>query len=144
MCLWLIPVHYANPSQLFLESRGTSDYYGQQCTTQSQKRGRSLFLSSAKVGATRPAGPLLVVKQGHQTEWPHLHPVGSIAAFLHAPSIFSTALQHGLHLQWILLIVFYRLFYGCACTLPDRKFCLDFSDGRFYYLHYLISSKGYF
>lgn len=122
----------------------TSDYYGQQNTTQSQTQGRSLFLSSAKAGATRPASPSLVVRQGHQTERPHLYPGGSISAFLHAPSIFSTALQHGLHLQRILLTVFYRLFCGCVCTLPDRKFCLDFSDGRFYYLHYLISSKGYF
>lgn len=54
--------------------------------------------------------------------------------------------QHLLHCftAWILLTVFHRLFLGWVCTLPDGKFCLDFSDGRFYYLHYLISSTGYF
>ena len=42
------------------------------------------------------------------------------------------------------LPVFHRLFRGRVCALLDGKFCLDFSDGRFYYLYYLIFSKGYF
>lgn len=79
----------STPASCVLESRGTRDYYGEQYTTQSQTQARSSFLPSAKAGATKPACPWLVVRQGHQMEWSHLHPGGSIAAFLHAPSIFS-------------------------------------------------------
>lgn len=87
----------STPASHVLESRGTSDYCGQQYTTQSQTLARSSVLPCAKAQITKPAGPSLVVRQGHQTEWPHLHPAGSIAAFLQTPSIFSTALQHGFY-----------------------------------------------
>lgn len=101
----------STPASRALQSRGTSDYYGQQYTTQSQTQARGSFLPSAKAGATKPAGPSLVARQGHQTEW--LHPVGSIAAFLLAPSIFSTALQHGFYWQ-----------YFTDCSVDETVPCL--------------------
>lgn len=89
MCLWLIPVHYVNTSHLCSgKQRDKWLLWGAVHNTK-LNTSQKLIPFFCKSWGNKTSRPRLVVRQGHQTEWPHLHPGGSIAAFLPAPSIFS-------------------------------------------------------
>lgn len=139
MCLWLVPVHYVNPSQscpgkqrdewllraaVHNTKLNTSQKLGTSlCKSSDNKTSRPLTCSQART-SDRMATPA--------PSWEHCNLPANTQHLFYC---FTT---------WILLIVFHRLVCGWVCTLPGGKFCLYFSDGRFYCLHYLISSKGYF
>lgn len=137
MGFWLIPVHYVNPSQPCSE----------------KQRNKWLLwtaVHNSKPNTSQRLVPSFCKSWGNKTSRPLTCSQARTSDRMAAPSWEHCSLpactQYLFHCftAWILLTVFHRLFCGWDCTLPDGKFCLYFSDVRFYYLHYLISSKGYF
>lgn len=141
MCFWLVSVQCVNPSQFC-------------CGAQ---RDKCLLWTAVPLPKDKPeALSFLLQKLGQQNQQMSCNSHSCSQARTSdgiATSVptwencsFSQCTQQLFHCftAQVSLTLFYRLFRGWVCALLDRKFCLELSDGRFYYLHYLIFSKGYF